>query len=278
VSTSEISSGGASGLPQNNQPSNGIAPQNPTDLEFGADYVQARPHSYSTRVYQNLAGSVPLRSAIGRKPTAREQLIIAATVLSAADEHIEELERERRFMNRVSSLVNAPLFARAVIQGHVAVATGGGAPGNPSTPTGEGTQSETGWFQSYLTLRNILAAIVVVCSLIGGFLAFATQNYKDRMDGAEKRAEAADKAVGVLQTDVEYWKKQRDGYFEQLTKKEKELEDRSRDLQKVREQLGEAQKVVTARDATIQSLQQSLTKVQASLATATAAAASKPGP
>jgi len=244
----------------------------PADAEFGTEYFETRPKTYSARIYRNLSQNDALRAAaVGRKLTVRDNLIIAATVLSSADDRIEELEQERKLFTRVRSFMNAPLFQ----SGAKSTTSGGDTSGSPSSDDAAAV-AETRWFQRYLTLRNLLAVLVVVCGGIAGVMAYSTQNFKDRAEGAEKR-------LADLQKDADYWKNQRDNYrtqvdtlTTQLTDKGKELDGVRQDLLNVRGQVSVAQKTVTTRDATIQSLQQTLAKFQATAATSTASTKTSP--
>jgi hypothetical protein len=161
-------------LPTSVSPS-GPVDNDPPNNKSLIDYWQAKSTSYSSRILQRVIGGPLGGFLLNKKPSNRDMLMIAATVVGSCDEKIAELEREREFSNRVSSFVNKQMFSAA--PGPI---TGESEKGDDAPP------QEANILLRYLTLRNFLSVAFVIITSLGGFIAFTTSNFKER---AEARAQ-----------------------------------------------------------------------------------------
>jgi hypothetical protein len=118
-----------------------------------------------------------------RKLTHRELLLVASTVVSSLDKELIQLRKSAERMARLRSFVNAPLLES--VKQSTSKDTAGEAGPSPA---------EAQWFLHYLSLRNVLGALVIALSLSGGFFAWWNQDYRSLLDARKERVVELEKA------------------------------------------------------------------------------------
>ena len=138
-------------------------------------------------------------------PTTDHLLTVAATVISASDAHIEDLERR-------AHVLNSPMFQPAL-------------KGDFSNVIDVSTE-EAGWFSRYLTLRNFLSVAVVIIAGVWGFFTWFTADknaqvtvYKGRLEDADRRNDLLEKAKAGIEADIAHWKKEAEDFRKEAENK-----------------------------------------------------------
>jgi hypothetical protein len=169
--------------------------------------------TYSSRVLRILAKNPLFQPKIGKdgKPSPKEMLTVASTLLSAADERIASLEKR-------ASVLNAPMFQRPMLSG-----------GNAEIATED---KETSWLMKYFTLRNFAGVVIV---LVGGLWTVFTWWTADRsvqLQHAQSELAESENSRQQFQKDAEYYKKDREDLKNQVDKELKEAQDRVSEAEK----------------------------------------------
>ena len=131
-----------------------------------------------------------------------DMLLVSSVLVSAMDNEIATLRAEKIRLQKEASTVRVllghPLFAARALppasDDSANAAEGLGA----TTPSDAARKAEQEWIARYLTLGNVLGAIVIILRMLGGVLTYFTTNYKDRAERAEGSAT--------------FWEKQADGF------------------------------------------------------------------
>jgi flagellar motility protein MotE (MotC chaperone) len=199
----------------------------------------------STDIYRNLFSDPIFAHLADRKKLSyRELLLVVTTVVGALDKELVLLRRSSARYERVNSIINAPLISPQSVKK---------TEGQDDEPGEEGKdkagKEESHWFLRYLTLRNVLGALVVAISLAGGFFAWLNQDYRSILDARKER-------VKDLEGQIERFTKQ-------ISEKDQEFfksVDKLRSAETARDQLGGrlqgAEDQVKSLQASIRSLQQ----------------------
>jgi hypothetical protein len=160
----------------------------PTAITPIYEYWESAPGSYSARILAKLLRpDAASEDVFPLKLTGPTRNAIARSVTAACDEKIADclreitaLKRERDQSNyqRVITLINTPLIAA----------------GSATTPAQKGEDKTTDeekqkrldaqeaqWFLRYLTLRNILAFLVVFLGIVGSVIGFAVNEYQNKL-------------------------------------------------------------------------------------------------
>lgn len=167
-------------------------PQPPAlrEKRLSLELVEEKPKAFSARILARLSKNPvfkPKRDKDGRI-SDHEMLTVAVTLVSAADDRIDELERK-------SSLLNGPMFAAS----------------KASTDAAENTSpDESSWFLKYLTLRNFLSVAVVIIAGLWAFFTYTTSDKNFQLESKQKDVEG-------LQKEARFWKGQSDIYKGQGT-------------------------------------------------------------
>jgi hypothetical protein len=167
--------------------------------ELSPVYFEDNPRSYSNKIYRKLQSSDIYRFLVehkGKDPTAKEKLTIAAVVITGMDQRIEDLETDRLRLQREASTIRA-ILGNPIWDVRPAI-TESASEQNSSESETASEKAERQWIARYLTLGNVLGAIVVILGLLGGVFTYLTTNYKDR--------------AGRFQANAEYWEKQADAF------------------------------------------------------------------
>jgi hypothetical protein len=155
----------------------------PLSLEL----LEGKPKAFSARVLARLSNNPlfkPKRAKDGAI-TDHDMLTIAATVVSVADERIEELERK-------SSVLNGPMFSAA----------------KPVSEDETAAPDESNWFLRYLTLRNFLSAALAIIAGLWGFFTYTTSDKNFQLESKQKDIEG-------LQKETKFWQDQAKVYKDQ---------------------------------------------------------------
>ncbi len=162
--------------------------------------------AYSSRVLRLLAKNPLFQPKIGKdgKPSAKEMVTVASTLLSAADERIASLEK------RVS-LLNAPLFQAPILPGK-----------HSDAPTEE---KEAGWLMKYFTLRNFAGVVIVLVGALWTVFTWWTADKSAQLQHAQSQLTESENSRQQFQKDSEYWKKDSEDWQKKMEKKDGELKD-----------------------------------------------------
>jgi hypothetical protein len=207
-------------------------PDQPLSLEL----LEQKPKAFSSRILSRLSKNPLFRPKRGKDGIVsdHEMLTVAATLISAADDRIEELEAK-------SSILNGPMFAAAKAT---------------TTDNEEGPSNESSWFLRYLTLRNFLSVAVVIIAGLWGFFTYTTSDKNFQLESKQKDVEG-------LQKETKFWKDQSDTYKTQAT-------NANNDLQKLQGTEDAEHKELLGLRTQVQDLTKAVQK-QAAAAEATAA-------
>jgi cytoskeletal protein RodZ len=207
-------------------------PDQPLSLEL----LEQKPKAFSSRILSRLSKNPLFRPKRGKDGIVsdHEMLTVAATLISAADDRIEELEAK-------SSILNGPMFAAAKAT---------------TADNEEGPSNESSWFLRYLTLRNFLSVAVVIIAGLWGFFTYTTSDKNFQLESKQKDVEG-------LQKETKFWKDQSDTYKTQAT-------NANNDLQKLQGTEDAEHKELLGLRTQVQDLTKAVQK-QAAAAEATAA-------
>jgi hypothetical protein len=148
------------------------------------EYWENTPASYSAQILAKVLHSeAPNELVFPLKLTPSSRNAIARTVMAACDQKIVDCERDIALLKRerdqsnirrVVTFINTPLIAA----------------GTPPVATGDEIRDEeiqkrlddqeARWFLRYLTLRNILAFLVVFLGIVGSVIGFTIKEYRDK--------------------------------------------------------------------------------------------------
>jgi len=223
-----------------------------------ARYFETRDGKPSARIYRNLGSDPVMAEIIRRKqPTYRELLMMVSAIVAALDERVEELEARERGWDRAGYILNLPIFAKG--SPPTDGATDGGADPVPDA-------SEPAWILKYVTLRNVLAVLLVVVTSGAGFFAWWNADYRSLLAGSKQRVESLTKEADQLRFDVSRAEQRERDKDAELTRmrqraeaaeqKQEALQKRLDDQQKERETKAE-----TAQDKMAAELEQLRTRV-----------------
>lgn len=179
------------------------APREPLNLA----YFEQRPQSFSGRIFSHLARNPIFRPRLREdgSPTDDHLLTVAATVISASDAHIDNLEKR-------AHVLNSPMFQPA-LKGE-------------SSDTIDVSVEEAGWFSKYLTLRNFLSVTVVIIAGVWAFFTWFTADknaqvtvYKGRLEDADRRNDLLEKAKAGIEVDISHWKREAEDFRKEAESK-----------------------------------------------------------
>jgi predicted nucleic acid-binding Zn-ribbon protein len=141
-----------------------------------------------------------------KKLNNRELAIMASTVVGALDaqiaalmaeikelkEEILRLRKEGRVLEKMSQIINAPLFLVASEKQPITETPSGGTQeGAEAEPASESKaaldKAENEWFVRHLTLRNVLATTVVLIGMAAGFFAWFNKDYRSLLQAKDAR-------------------------------------------------------------------------------------------
>ena len=189
-------------------------PEEPIELSLG--YFHNNPRTYSSQVLGNLASNPLFQFLFDKKPkepTTKDMLLVASVVVSAADQKIVELETEKLQLKKEASairtLLGNPIWSVRALPA---------APDEIADTSAASKKAEQQWVARYLTLGNVLGAIVVTLGMLGGVFTYFTTNYKDK--------------AGRFQADAAYWQKERNDYKAAAEDAQKAKETATQNAQK----------------------------------------------
>ncbi len=160
----------------------------PLTLEYFE--MGARSESFSSEVVRRLSDGPFFRPA--KQPDGfisdRDMLTVASVVIAAADREIAATERVRERLG----WWNAPLLQKPVATA---------ADGHGEDVAGaEGDQHEIAWFAKYLTLRNILGALVVLTAAAWTLFVFIDSEKKTQIQTWKDKLTVAEAQLSAVQT------------------------------------------------------------------------------
>ncbi len=175
--------------------------------------------------------------------TDHEMLTVAATLLSAADDKIDELGRR-------ASVINGPMFLSA----------------KPDSDTDIHSKDEPTFFLKYLTIRNFVSATVLLAGALWAVFTWYSADKgaqlvmaQSRLEASDRRADLAEKAKAQLEADTAYWKKNADDYSKEIPKKVAETEAQRSEVAKQKSRADTLQTELTNAQAEKNKLIASLT-------------------
>lgn len=151
------------------------------------EYFETHEEKPSAQIYRNMTTDPVLAEMVARKKLSyREFAIIASTVVSSLDDQIVRLERLAGPWKQLTQTVNAPLFLPAASSKHEGIV---------ETESGTPDSEEVKWISKYLTVRNILSALLVIVSLSSGFFAWINKDYRSLLSAKDERIEQLEEDV-----------------------------------------------------------------------------------
>lgn len=173
--------------------------------ELSLTYFESHPRTYSSQVLHNLESNQFFRFLFedrSKEPTPRDMLLVSSVLVSAMDHEIATLKAEKAQLQKEASTVRAilgrPLFVARELPPAADQPTDRGDAPPAADPSEAAKKAEREWISRYMTLGNVLGAIVIILGMLGGVLTYFTTNYKDRAERAEGSAT--------------FWEKQADGF------------------------------------------------------------------
>jgi hypothetical protein len=170
-----------------------VAKDDPEELSL--DYFDKNPQTYSAQVLQNLATNPLFRflfESKNKKPTAKDMLLVSSVVVSAADQKITTLEQERIKLQKEASKIRAvlgnPIWSVRALPAPIETPPVADENADVAKSSEAEKKAEQQWLARYLTLGNVLGAIVIILGMLGGTLTYFTANFKDRAGRAEASA------------------------------------------------------------------------------------------
>lgn len=206
----------------------------PEERPLEVSYFEGNEKSFTSKVFNGLKENEFFKPKTkSGSITAHDMLIVAMTVISAADVEIHRLNRRTEALERHSRWLNAPMFAIAQPKRST------DAPENKEASDSKlGDPAESGWLSKYLTLRNFLSAMVVLISAIAGFFAWWTQDENVQLVSqisltaqALDRAKRAEDAEKQMEDRVKFFtenkllKRQVESLKAQATRDAKKIDD-----------------------------------------------------
>lgn len=185
----------------------------------------------SSEIYRNLA-SDPVFSYLStrKKLSYRELLLVVSTVVSSLDKELLQLRKSEERLVRLKSFVNAPLLEPY-----------SESKGRDGSQESGPSPAEAHWFLKYLSLRNVLGALVLTLSLSGGFFAWWNQDYRSLLDARKERVSELEKLNNSFANTIK---------------------ERDKELAALRNQLGAAEGRLQGAEDHAKSLESSIEKLQ----------------
>lgn len=138
----------------------------------------------SSEIYKNLANDPILSEAIRRKkPTYREMLIIATTVIASQDRDILRLKNFEGNWNKVTKIIDEPIFSKSDAT---------------NSPACSDNITEAEWVQKYLTVRNVAGAALLIITLGTSFFSFINKDYRSLIQNREQQIEDLKEEKGIV--------------------------------------------------------------------------------